>query len=688
MTIDYAPTSESMRSAWERFVTTSKLEKGQVREEIAAAWLRCKNLGVDPYAERSTVALPLPLLNELLKKKQPLIDIALPFMQNLYRFVAGSGFVVLLCDERGYLMETVGDPEVLRGNHGLNLQPGALWTEAEVGNNGVGTTLTLGRSFQVSGAEHYCRKHHPWTCSGAPIFDDDNQLTGVLEMSGPVEKTHRHTLGMVVATVDAIHEQLRLRRKNRELLLLNNSLNNIFLTVSDGVIVVDAYGTMKQVNPVAEKILGRRADQMAGRSVHDYFERLAPIREMLVRGNGYADIELVLNTATGPLGCLSTAKPIKDGRGKVTGGVIFINPITNVKNLINRFSGAHATFTFDDILGRGEALAKATELGKLMAGNDSNVLLCGESGTGKEMIAQAIHNRSARRAGPFVAVNCGAIPRELIGSELFGYVEGAFTGAFKKGRPGKFELASGGTLFLDEIGDMPLEQQVALLRVLQDKTITRIGGDKVVVVDARIICATNKDLNREVAKGNFRQDLYYRLNVMSIVLPPLREHPEDIPLMFRAFFDRCCRKLGVAVPSVAPEVLARLQEYRWPGNVREFQNVVERMVNVSEGNPIGVEHLPEAILRYREPAYRSEVGIPDEAAPVAAPEAAADSSPGKSASIGEVRRRIREELAERERSEILGLLHRKGGNMSEVARELGMARSSVYRKLKKKEEEA
>jgi PAS domain S-box len=651
-----------MVSLWQEFLESSRIERGEVRPEIADSWLRCKRSGVDPFAERSARALAPPLLDELLRKKRELIEFACPFMQSLYHFVEGSGFVVLLCDERGYLMRTVGDEEVLRGEHGLNLRAGALWTEEEVGNNGVGTALALRRPFQVSGAEHYCRKHHPWTCSGAPIFDETDTVVGVLEMSGPVERAHLHTLGMVVGAVEAIRRQLKVQSQNRELLRLNNSLNNIFLTVSDGVIVVDAYGTIKQVNPVAERLFGRSAGEMSGRSIHDFFERLAPIKEMLVEGDCYTDAELVLATASGPLGAFVTAKPIKDESGKVSGGVIFIKPLNTIKNLINRFSGAHATFTFGDIVGRGEALRAAIRLGRLMAGNESNVLLCGESGTGKEMFAQAIHNGSARRGGPFIAVNCGAIPRELIGSELFGYAEGAFTGAYRKGRPGKFELASGGTLFLDEIGDMPLEQQVALLRVLQDKAVMRIGGDKVTMVDARIICATNRDLRAEVARGNFRQDLYYRLNVMSIVLPPLREHREDIPLMFDVLFERACRKLGVAAPRVRPEVLERLGQYAWPGNVREFQNVVERMVNIASGPELGLECLPEEIV----------------AAPAEPP---ASGRPPQS-TVADERRKIRDLVQEKERGDIAHALYKNKGNMSASAREMGMARSSLYRKMR------
>ncbi len=564
--------------AWEQFVRAGTLEPGWVRPEIAEAWRRCRRAGIDPHAGRSNQLLAPADLELLLRRRKPLIDVARPFMGKLYQFVASSSFVVVLCDERGYVLESVGDPAVIRSATEINFTQGALWTEAEIGNNGVGTALFLQRPFQVSGGEHYCRKEHPWTCSGAPIEDEGGRIIGVLEMSGPVAATHQHTLGMVVAAAEAIGQQLRVHQRNRELVLLNGHLNNLFMTVSDGVIMVDAAGLIQQVNPVAEKIFEATGRPLAGTAFASLVDRPEAFHRLLESGTAFADLELHVARPE-PASYLASGKPIRDDLGNLTSAVIFLNPIHRINKLINRFSGAHAAFSFDDILGTGPELTRAIQLGIQAAGSVSNVLLCGESGTGKEMLAQAIHNRSARRQGPFIAINCGAIPRELIGSELFGYVEGAFTGAHKRGRPGKFELAAGGTLFLDEIGDMPLDQQVSLLRVLQDKTITRIGGVHNLVVDVRIICATNKDLGLEIARGNFRQDLYYRLNVISITLPPLRAHAEDIPLVFKVFYERICRRLGIETAPVDPEVIARLQQYHWPGNLREFQNAVEKMVN-------------------------------------------------------------------------------------------------------------
>jgi len=654
---------------WERFVQSGEIEPGVLPPEVEASWLRCREAGVDPEAPRATRAMDPAAFVALAAQKRDLIQVAKPFMENLFNLVAASSFVVLLFDEQGYLLETVGDPARILASQDLNLNKGACWTEAEVGTNGVGTSLVLGRPFQVSGPQHYCRKHHQWTCTGAPILDQGARTIGLLELSGPVDGTHVHTLGLVMAAVEAIQHELEVGRKNRELTLLNNRLASILATVSDGVIVLDVDGTLSQINPVAERMLAVSGPQMTGKNVKDLVRDMDPVLDLLAWGREFLDREVELRSGRGAIQCIASGKPILDEGGVIKGAVLFVNPIIKIKRLVNRFIGAQATFRFEDVLGQGDVLRRAVQLGHLASGNESNVLLMGESGTGKEMFAQAIHNQSERRQGPFVAVNCGAIPRELIASELFGYSEGAFTGGVRGGRPGKFELASGGTLFLDEIGDMPLEQQIALLRVLQDRTITRIGGDRSFVVDVRIICATNKNLREEIQRGTFRQDLFYRLNVTMIRLPSLREHPEDIPGLLDAFVRQSTSAKGGPDLRIDPQVVGRLQAYAWPGNIREFQNVVERMVHSIEGSALGLEHIPEEILRGPEPP---------------APGAASrEEGRAQAHAQAHAQAKLRDVLAEEEAAEIRACLRACKGNVTRAARILGMARNTLYRKLEK-----
>jgi len=652
--------------AWERFTTKVDIEEGVTRPEIAHSWRHCYTEGVDPFSSVNHLILNQNEFERLLDKKSNLLNIARSIITNLSCFVAGSGYIVMLSDERGYIMEILGDSDTLENASKYNLSRGASWAEEKVGTNGIGTALAIKKPIQVTGAEHYCQKNHCWTCSAAPIFDNNEQIIGVLQMSGPSSKTHLHTLGMVVAAVESIGSQLRLQQTNRELVLLNNRMNNIILTVSDGIIVTDKESKIVQVNPMAEKILSKKELEIRGSSVMDFMDRASVIQGMLGTGKPYKDFEIIVNSINDSIHCLSSGKPIKDDCGNVTGGVIFINPLSKAMKLVNRFNGAHATFHFEDIVGKNKQLKDTIKLGMIAAGNISNVILQGESGTGKEVFAQAIHNLSSRKNRPFVAINCGAIPRELIGSELFGYEGGAFTGAKLGGRPGKFELASGGTLFLDEIGDMPLEHQVALLRVLQDQHITRIGGDKTIVVDARIICASNKNLRSEVAKGNFREDLFFRLNVISITLPPLRERQEDIPLLFDLFIKEICRRLEIAFPNIDPRVILYFKQYDWPGNVRELQNVVERIVNLANGQSIGLEHIPEEILN----PHQIELSLED-----------MPFLTNQTNAFDKVK--IRELLDKNEHQEIMRKMLAANYNLSQVARDMEISRNTLYKKLKR-----
>lgn len=649
-----------LTESWRRFIASGNMELNVIRPEILQSWQRCYDARVDPYDGTSHLILKQYELEQLRIRNVELMEVAWQFMLRLYEFVAGSGFVVFLSDERGFIMESIGDYEILDDASKVNLITGTGWMEEEVGTNGIGTALKLRRPVQVSGQEHYCEMLHTWTCSAAPIFNDDRQVIGVLQMSGPSSAAHLHTLGMVVAAVEAIQDQLRIKQQNQALTVLNSSLQNIFETMSDGAIIVDRQGIIKQINPVGEQILGYN---LIGRSIEYLFGKTPQTAGVLESGKAYTDVEVRVDTPKNYFHCLVTGKPIKDEKGNVTGGVIFFNPINKIKRLINRFSGAQATFHFEDIIGVSSILKEAVQLAAQAASNVSNVLIVGESGTGKELFAQAIHNYSPGQKGPFVALNCAAIPRELIASELFGYSEGAFTGARRGGRPGKFEMASGGTLFLDEIGDMPLDQQVTLLRVLQERVITRIGGDQVIPVDVRVICATNKNLQDEVRKGNFREDLYYRLNVILVAVPPLRERKEDISLLFNYLLKKIAEKLHTRIDSVQPEIIECLQNYSWPGNVRELENVVEKMINNTTGTVLAFEHLPREIAGMQQAS-----SAPAEPA-WASPATGAGNNGGGMTGL----------LAER--NTIMELLVRHNGNISRVAKEMRVSRNTVYRKM-------
>ncbi|MBC7087542.1 MAG: sigma 54-interacting transcriptional regulator [Tissierellales bacterium] len=312
-----------------------------------------------------------------------------------------------------------------------------------------------------------------------------------------------------------------------------------------------------------------------------------------------------------------------------------------------------AKYSWDTIIGNSEKMSQTKFIAKRAAHSISNVLILGESGTGKELFAHAIHNDSTRNHMPFVKVNCAAIPSELLESELFGYEEGAFTGAKKGGKIGKFELANGGSIFLDEIGDMPLKMQAKLLRVLQEREFEKVGGNKTIKTDLRVIAATNKDLQKLISEGKFREDLYYRLNVMTIEIPPLRERVEDIEELTKKLMEKLSNQLGIYVPKISHKALELLKSYNWPGNVRELENVLERAINLTETDTILPIHLPLYITQNKRKIDPNSI----------------DS--------------LQSLLEQTEREAIKSCLEYTDGNKLKTAKMLNISRTSLYTKIEK-----
>lgn len=448
---------------------------------------------------------------------------------------------------------------------------------------------------------------------------------------------------------------------NQALMLKEKLLMDIISNMSDGVIIISRQGGIEFINQTLKIMLGRTSTDI--REQLSYEKLVADnknLEDMLLKKQAFRDEEIVLTIEGREMQFLASGTPIEDPDGTTHKGILVLKPLAEVHRLVNRYSISPARFYFDDILTRSEIMRDTIELAKAASQNKSTILIQGESGTGKEMFAQSIHNQSRYKDGPFIAVNCGAIPRELVGSELFGYVEGAFTGARKGGSPGKFELAQGGTLFLDEIGDMPLEQQAALLRVLQEKQVCRLGSSKAIPIDVRVICATNRDLYSEVQKGTIRKDLYFRLNVISLRIPPLRERPEDIDLLLKHFLVKGDPQWLEHTHASDPVVWDLLKRYSWPGNVRELQNFAERIQFAVKDYTIRLEDLPYEI----QALYEKKTNRP--AAPM---------------SLTQLN--IKQQLAEVEAQQIKTLLLQYNGNVSRVAESLGVSRRTVDRRIKK-----
>jgi transcriptional regulator of acetoin/glycerol metabolism len=636
-----------IKEQWQNFINGKEVNSSFIRPIIFRSWQRSKAFGVDPFLNPKSLLLAETELRDRLKKNKQLIETSLPFMNILYKSVEGSGFIIILVDKDGYLLKIIGDSDVIKEAEKNLLVPGANRSEAMAGTNAIGLALAENKPVQIVGPEHYNQLFHSWTCTAAPIHDSEGEIIGVFDLSGNYKLLHKHTLGMVVSVVEAIERELLLKKNNEEILLLNNMLVSIIESFPDGLIATDASGEIIHINSRVADILSIPKNDMK-----NYIKELSfqnhKLLEMFTSKKGYSEKEMVIkNNNNTKRYCLVSVNTIKSKDGQFLGNVVLLKKKSNVHKFVNKITGARAMFTFEDIKGKNTCLLAAIELAKKVASTDARIILQGESGTGKELFAQAIHNASNRSNGPFIAVNCGAIPRDLIESELFGYEEGAFTGALKGGKPGKFELADEGTIFLDEVSELPLEMQTKLLRVLQENQVVRVGGSEVIPLNVRVISATNKNLEQEVSQGRFRSDLLYRLNVITINIPPLRERIDDIPELALNFCRSISEKLSMPCPSISQEAMKLLIEYSWPGNVRELQNVIERAIILSDGKIIRPEHL--TINEKKD--YNSESFF-------------------------------LKPLDEIEKTAIRTVIKYTNGNISKASKILNLSRNTLYKKLK------
>ena len=365
-------------------------------------------------------------------------------------------------------------------------------------------------------------------------------------------------------------------------------LDAILASVHDGILAVNHHGIITQCNPAATRMLRLTAQQVRGKPLGPILFKTLLIQETLQNACPYHNREVFIASDHGY--CVVTTIPLDNDNGDVVGVVAVIRDTQDVRNLMRSMTTS-LPVTFADIPYLSPVMEQVLLEARRYAASDSTILIRGETGTGKELFARALHSASVRGSAPFVPINCAAIPDTLLESELFGYVEGAFTGAVKGGKPGLFELADGGTLFLDEVGEISAHLQVKLLRVLQEQRVRRVGSNKEVTIDVRIIAATNRNLEAMMADKIFREDLYYRLNVIPLVLPPLRERLEDIRLLSELFLKQFASKLQRSVQGFSPLALQRLEDYNWPGNVRELKNIIERAVNLVDGVEIKPEHI-------------------------------------------------------------------------------------------------
>ncbi|WP_278599781.1 sigma-54-dependent Fis family transcriptional regulator [Clostridium tertium] len=610
---------------------------------------RSEDYGVEKSRDHSKIMLNNEELKKVLEINKELIEISKPYIDMVVESVEDNDFIIILTDNNGCILYIKGANAIKDELEKLNLKVGAYMDEKNIGTNAMEN-----RCIQITANEHYATIFQSLTCSAAPIHNSKGEIIGTLNLTGKSNMKHPHTLGLVIFGVTAIENELYRIKTNYILNQTYNYMKTVIENVDKGIMIIDIHGKIININELGLNILDKRNQNLINEYISHIIPNFQNIVDRISKNNETITKEIKLSHAS-KYKTEITLKGIKCNE-KIIGIVATLTELKEKKKE-NNFTGAF--FTFNDIIGESDAIKNVIINCKIIANSPSTVLIQGESGTGKEVLAQSIHNYSIRKNNKFIAINCGAIPANIIESELFGYEDGTFTGGKKGGKIGKIELANGGTLFLDEIGEMPLDMQVKLLRVLQEGRVTRLGGSREIPVDMRVIAATNKNLKKEIKKGTFREDLYYRLCVIPIKLPPLRERKGDIRKFIEYFFSMKSIKLEKEIPEITKDLFNRLQGYNWPGNIRQLENCIENIVNLNG-------ELSDDILEESEEKINEILDI--------------DS---KNISLDEVKKEECFNLEEIEKVTIRNAIEYNKYNMTKTARALGISRNTLYLKVKK-----
>lgn len=641
----------SVMAAWERLIQGDNSPAGVLRVVVDDSWHRCLDGHVAPDVASAPPPLEEGRFFDLRVKNDRLMHASMPLIQQTRELLSQTGTILLLTDPDGVILESAGDSRIVGPAGEVRLIPGCNWTELTCGTNAIGTSLALQQPVQIHGSEHFCSGIKQWTCSATVIRDPvDGTVLGVLDASGLVQTYSQHSLAFIVSMAGRIESRLGRFAMERRLRLMEHCIAYCSGR-ADGVVVVDERGRVVRANPQAPAAFARLG---APAALQDAF----PIPDIARIADGS------MSPQSPPWLRLARIERIRERAETL--GYVLIAPAVSLRTALLPDATAAAECTptpaFSRIVGMGPVLRAAVQKAQQLAKTTVPVLLLGETGVGKELFAQGIHQASANAGGPFVALNCGGLSRDLLTSELFGYAEGAFTGARKSGMTGKIEAANHGTLFLDEIGEMPLEIQPHLLRVLEEGEIFRLGENTARKVSFRLIAATHRDLRADVADGKFRMDLYYRLAVTSISIPPLRERKEDLPETIAHWLRVASERYGAANAVIDDMAYECLLNYAWPGNVRELRNAIEGAVLMARDGVITADDLPPEI------GARAVAPGAQDTAPSAQPVLA----------LHEVR-----SLEAAEAESIRLAIRQSGGNLTQVAAQLGIAKSTLYQKIRK-----
>jgi transcriptional regulator of acetoin/glycerol metabolism len=619
-----------------------------IESDLARSWERSWQAGLQPMGRMPGApnASGAQLAREL-ERQRELVAHARPVMEFLHEQTRESDSMSILAGSDGMLLHTLGDPQFVGRAERVALRLGAIWQEQFRGTNAIGTALADARAVVVHAEEHYLERNGFLTCAAVPIHDPKGRILGALDVSGDHRGYHRHTLGLVRSAARMIeHRLFDTRHDPRQwsgLRLRFHIQPEGIGTVAEGLLAVTEDGQLAGANAAALELLDLDWKRLTHTRVDAVLaESLAQLMDWGQRSSATPH---VVHTR----GARAVWVRVEAGR---LPHVARHGLVTDIRASVAVVQGADALAVLDT----GDAVFQtAIARARKLMGKPIAILLQGESGVGKEVFARAAHRSGPRGEQPFVAVNCAALPENLIEAELFGYQGGAFTGARREGAPGRIREAHGGTLFLDEIGDMPLPLQARLLRVLQDRVVVPLGGGKPVGVDFALVCATHRDLTTEMQAGRFREDLYYRLNGLTLRLPPLRERTDLNQLLQRELQSLMPERAA----TVSPEVMNAMQGYRWPGNVRQLFNALRTACALLEPDDEAIdwEHLPDDLLLALKPQ-------------TAAPRSG---SPGDATDIPADLRTLSRQTIERTVAEC-------EGNLSEAARVLGISRNTLYRR--------
>lgn len=644
--------------AWEALLE-GRSESGRssslpVRSAIHESWHRCASGGIDAQQNEAPFQTDKGFVEALARGNSELLAAAARPFSAIGRLLDGTGAMLVLADSNGVLIETIGDKKTIYDGMDIHLGVGGKWTEDVVGTNGIGTALWTGEPVFVHAAEHFCAGIKAWTCAGAPIHDPfDGKVIGVVDLSGHPDIFRPHNIALVVAAAREIERALADSQNEERVRLLEAFIASVSSYHStDAVMIIDRHGRAIYSNNITIAERKEFGDTIRQEAISCRLPEL---------------------TNSGFLNRVATALPqdmqscnvcALELDGAVRGAALVFAKAYGGRT-VARGGESRSQRLKDEcalIVGECEALLTAIDVACRISETEdvTSLLVEGETGVGKELFARLIHAGSRKSSSnPFIALNCGAITKELFGSELFGHVSGAFTGASRDGKPGVFELADGGVLSLDEIGEMPLDIQPFLLRVLEERVVHRLGDSRSRPVDVRVVASTNRDLKAEVAAGRFRRDLFYRISTVSIHVPPLRERGTDSLLLLEHFNRKLADRKGTVPLRFSNDAVDALLAYRWPGNVRELRNLVERLHLLSSNGFVDLGDLP---LDMVEPPH-------DHVAILSAPDV---SSQAEKPVLT---------FEDAERQAIRNALVAEGGNLSKVARRLGVSRPTLYRKL-------